>query len=121
MASDTTCGEAMVSTDMPQPLAPACVLEVIDDLSAAAEPCTRAIALLLLAHPEFVGRINSLAAVEQCLQERLKNDRLSSASKPHETLVCLMALAQMLFRTGRTQEAEACYIQATDVVMTCVD
>jgi hypothetical protein len=102
-----------------QPSTSACVLDVLDQCAAGDEICLRAIGLLLLSQPELVGQIHSLAAAEQCLRQRLEDDRLKGTVEPPETLVWVLALAQLLHKTGRDQEADSFHQRAVDTISTC--
>ncbi len=109
----------MTATQLSQPSTPPCVLDAVDQCDSGDEICLRAIGLLLLSQPELVGRIDSLAAAEPYLRQRVDADRLSGTGDVSGTLVCLLAISQLLNKTGRTQEAEACYQQAIDTIVAC--
>ena len=109
----------MTTTDYPQPSTPPCVLDALDQCAPDDKLCLLAFAMLLLSEPQLVGQIHSLAAAEQCLRRRLDHDRDDDACEPSETLILLLALAQLLNKSGRTQEGNICYYQAIDTIMSC--
>ena len=94
-----------------------CILDAWDQCAHDNEICACAIAMLLLSQAGLVGQLNSLEAVEQCLQRKLQ-DIDQGAAGVGERRIWLLALAQIMTRTGRPAEADACYQRAIEAVAT---
>lgn len=103
-----------------------CILDTWDQCARTDEVCARALGLLLLSDAQMAGRIGSLDDMATCLRGKLAEDSSrtgvqpatdSAPNQPAERLVWLLALAQILDKTGQAHEAEAFSSQAVQGIV----
>ena len=88
-----------------------CILDVWEQSARDDEICATAIGTLVVAQTELLKRFDSLAAVESCLLEKIQ-----AAPDSVGALPWLLALSQIMVKTGRAGGAELFRNQAIEVI-----
>jgi tetratricopeptide (TPR) repeat protein len=98
--TDSKCGDAST-----------CILDVWDQSARDDEICANAIGTLIVSRTELLKEFDSLAAVEVCLLEKIQ-----VMPDSVEALPWLLALSQIMVKTGRAEAGEMFRNQAIEVI-----
>lgn len=90
---------------------PECILDVWDQSARDDEICANAIGTLIVSRTELLKEFDSLAAVEVCLLEKIQ-----VMPDCVEALPWLLALSQIMVKTGRAEAGEMFRNQAIEVI-----
>jgi len=88
-----------------------CILDVWDQSARDDEICATAIGTLIVSRAELLREFDSLAAVERCFREKI-----GVMPDCVEGLPWLLALSQIMVKTGRAEDAEMFRNRAIEVI-----